>query len=612
MSVQTPGASLRWFARPLILAAGALLVLSAATGLLALQYWHERQAVDLSLEHSRHVLDTVDRLRTIIADLDAERRGYLFTLDPVYLKAYGVSDDSLRQEAKALEALVAQDPLQSLRAEHLTLTVMAKLREIDEFVKLAATVSGPAARAMIHGMDEIRSQLDQMVDHERFLQVDEEKRADALEQRRTLLVAALITIVGAFAGTTLALARSEATRRRRTAEENIRLQIDLAGRDRKIRHLFDSPIIGIIFWEVEGRILEANDAFLRIVGYDREDLASGRLDRERLTPSEWHGQDARNVSRLKRFGTVSPFEKEYIRKDGSRVPVMIGGVMFEEGGDHGVGFVLDVSALKRAEADAREAERRYREALMELAHANRVTTMGQLTASIAHEVNQPITAVVANAQAGLHWLAARPPNLVELQQTLGNIASDGLRAGDVIGRIRALIRKARPQMETLLINEAVLEVVALTRSEAVKNGVSVRTQLAEGLPPIQADRVQLQQVILNLIVNAIEAISDIREGVRELVISTSFNAPDSVLVSLRDTGPGLDPKSIDHLFEAFYTTKAEGMGMGLAICHSIIEAHRGRMWAGTNEPRGAVFEFTLPIGQEEMVAAKHAGRITAG
>jgi PAS domain S-box-containing protein len=606
MSVPAPGLSLRWFARPLILAVAVLLALLAATGFLGFQYWQERQAADQSLEHSRQMLDTLDRLRTIIADLEAERRGYLLTLDPAYLKAYGVSDESVRREAQALQALVANDPLQSLRAGHLTLTVSTMLREIDDMVKTART-SGPAALAMIRGMDEIRSQIDQMVDHERFLLVDRETRADALEQRKTWLIAAAVAIVTVLAGAALALARLEARRRRKATEENVQLYSDLEERNKKIRRLFDSNIIGIIIWDLGGRILEANDAFLRIVGYDREDLASGRLHRTNLTPLEWRGRDAHTVAELKLLGTVQPFEKEYFRKDGSRVPVLIGGAMFEESTNQGVGFVLDLTERKRAEAEARESERRYREALMELAHANRVTTMGQLTASIAHEVNQPIAAAVINAQAALRWLGRRPPDLDVVRQVLGCIISDGKRAGDVIGRIRALIKKAPPRMEGLEINEAVLEVMALTRGEVVKNGVSVRTQLAEGLPLIQADRVQLQQVILNLIINAVEAMKGVGEGSRELLISTSRNASNSVLVSLRDSGPGLDPNAVDRLFQAFYTTKAEGMGMGLAICRSIIEAHGGRMWAGANEPRGAVFQFTLPLEQEETVRAAHAG-----
>jgi C4-dicarboxylate-specific signal transduction histidine kinase len=247
-----------------------------------------------------------------------------------------------------------------------------------------------------------------------------------------------------------------------------------------------------------------------------------------------------------------------------------------------------------------------RSAQAELAHANRVATMGQLTASVAHEVSQPIAATVLNAQAALRWLGAQPPNLSEVRQILGQIADDGKRAGDVIGWIRALIKKAPPRKESLEINEAILEVIVLARGEAVQNGVSVRTQLAEGLPRIQADRVQLQQVTLNLIINAVEAMKGANEGMRELLISTAADASNGVVVSLRDSGPGLDPASLEHLFDAFYTTKSSGLGMGLSICRSIIEAQGGRIWAGANEPRGAVFQFTVPLERDETVPAGYA------
>jgi PAS domain S-box-containing protein len=612
MSVFAVGQSLRWFARPLILAVAVLLMLFAAIGVLGLQYGRDRQAANLSLEHGRQVIETLDRLRTIIADLEAERHGYLLTLDPAYLKAYGVSDESVRREAQALQALVATDPLQTYRAGHLALILSAKLREIDDIVKAAARDrAASAAQTMIRGMDDIRLQIDLIEDYERLLLVNREKHADELEQRRTRLTVVAIVIVIVLAGVALAFARLEGTRRRKATEENVQLHSDLAERDRKIRRLFESNIIGIMIWELEGRILEANDAFLRIVGYDREDLVAGRLHRRMLTPSDWHNLDARNVTELGLVGTIPPFEKEYLRKDGRRVPVLIGGTMFEPSRNQGVGFVLDLTEQKRVEAEARENERRYREALMELAHANRVTTMGQLTASIAHEVSQPIAAVVTNAQAGSLWLDAQPPNLEEVRQSLGYIVSDAMRAGDVIGRIRALVRKAPPQRVALAINEVVLEVIALTHAEVAKNRVSVRTQLADGLPRIHADRVQLQQVILNLIVNAVEAMSSVGSGGRELQISTSRNGANGILVSLRDSGPGLDPKNVDYLFDAFYTTKAQGMGMGLAICRSIIEAHGGRMWAGANEPRGAVFQFTLPLEEDEAVPARQAGPVPA-
>jgi C4-dicarboxylate-specific signal transduction histidine kinase len=243
------------------------------------------------------------------------------------------------------------------------------------------------------------------------------------------------------------------------------------------------------------------------------------------------------------------------------------------------------------------ASEALREAQMQLAHVNRVTTMGQLAASIAHEVNQPVAATVANADAGLRWLGARPPNLEEVRQSLEGIIKDGHRAGKVIERIRAVIKKVPPRNDQLDINEIVVEVIALTRSEVLRNGVSLQTQLADGLPLVQGDRIQLQQVILNLIVNAIEATGGAGEGARELLVGTGKDASNAVLVAVRDSGPGLDPEGLGRLFDAFYTTKPGGMGMGLSICRSIIEAHGGRIWATANVPRGAVFQLTLPVGE---------------
>ena len=376
--------------------------------------------------------------------------------------------------------------------------------------------------------------------------------------------------------------------------ENTRLYRDLEEREARIRRLVDANIIGIFIWTLEGGIVEANEAFLQMVQYGREDLALGRVSWTGLTPMEGRERDERSVAELKATGTVQPYEKEFLRKDGTRVPVLIGSAAFGERRDEGVAFVVDLTERKRVEEEARESERRYREVHTELAHANRVATMGQLSASIAHEVNQPITAAVTNAQAALRWLQTEPPHLDEVRQALGRIVRDGNRAGDVITRIRALIRKAPSKKDGLDINEAILEVTALTRGEAVKNGVSVQTQLADRLPLIQGDRVQLQQVVLNLIVNAVEAMSGVRDRPRDLLISTGRAEPDSVLVAVRDSGPGLAPASVERLFESFYTTKPGGLGMGLSICRSIIDAHGGRLWMTANVPRGAIFQFTLP------------------
>jgi hypothetical protein len=257
-----------------------------------------------------------------------------------------------------------------------------------------------------------------------------------------------------------------------------------------------------------------------------------------------------------------------------------------------VGTLMDVTERRRAEEE-RQA----------LAHANRIATMGQLTASIAHEVNQPITTARNNAASALRFLSRIPPDLEEVREALGCVLNDVDRAGDVIAGIRKLIQKApAPRGDRLDINEAIREVIVLTRGEALKNGVSVRMQLAEGLPIIQGDRVQLQQIVLNLILNAVEAMNSVDDGRRELSISTERRRADEVLVAVRDSGPGIDPEQLERVFDSFYTSKPSGMGLGLAICRSIVDAHEGRLWADANEPRGAVFQFTLPAGNTFMNA----------
>jgi PAS domain S-box-containing protein len=376
--------------------------------------------------------------------------------------------------------------------------------------------------------------------------------------------------------------------------ENTRLYSDLQEREAKVRRLVESNIIGISISDFDGRIIEANEAFLHILGRGRDDIVSGRLRWPELTPTEWQDADERAVAELRATGSCKAYEKEYFRKDGSRVPVLLGAATFGGPRNQGVAFVLDLTERKRAEAEARESERRYREMQMEVAHANRVATMGQLTASIAHEVNQPIAAAVTNAEAALLWLGAPSPDLEEARQAIGRIVKDASRAGNVIGRIRALIKKAPTRKDRVDMNEAIREVIELTRNEAVKNGASVQTALAEGLPPIEGDRVQLLQVVLNLVINAVQAMCAVAKGHRELLITSARAEPDGVLVTVKDSGPGLAPASLENLFAPFYTTKPGGLGMGLSICRSIIESHGGRIWVTANLPQGAIFQFTVP------------------
>ncbi len=437
-------------------------------------------------------------------------------------------------------------------------------------------------------------------------------------------------------------------------------------------------------------------------------------------------------------GILPPIEKEYFRKDGGRVPVLIGAATFKEGGNQGVAFVLDLTERKRAEDAVRESaealhrseawlaqaqrlsrtgnwvynattmrylywsdesyriwgfdplqglpsrenmwqrihpddrgkvreevqealrqktdfvaefrillpdgtvkyleatthhefssigalleavsthvdvterkraqdeRERLRQLELDLAHMNRLSMMGELAASLAHEITQPIGSARNNARAAWNFLDRQPPDLDEVREALGSVVGDTDRARDIIDRIRDHIKKAPPRTHSFDLNEAINEVIALARSAITENRVAVQTRLAEGLFPVQGDRVQLQQVVLNLILNAIEAMSSVEAGARELFITTEQNQTGDVLVAVRDSGPGIDPEYLERVFEAFYTTKSSGVGMGLSICRSIIDAHGGRLWADVNEPRGAVFQLTLPSAKQEITNSRQA------
>jgi PAS domain S-box-containing protein len=352
------------------------------------------------------------------------------------------------------------------------------------------------------------------------------------------------------------------------------------------------------YWErdPETNLLTWSDETLRIFGLAPGDgrVAFTRYQ-ELIHPDDRQRIVAASAEAL-RGGPRYDVEYRVVRPNGEvRIVHSQGDVIRDESGRprRMFGILQDITERKRAEEDLRESERRYRETQMELAHVNRVTTMGQLTASIAHEVNQPIAAAVTSADAGLRWLAAHPPNLEKTRDAFERIIKAGNQASEVIGRIRGLIKKVPAHRATLDVNEMILETIALTRSEMQRHCILLQTELANDLPSIRGDRVQLQQVILNLIVNAIEAMREVSDDSRELLIGSRADMPDGVIVTVRDSGPGLKPESLNHLFDPFYTTKPTGMGMGLSICRSITEAHGGQLWATANAPRGATFQFTL-------------------
>jgi C4-dicarboxylate-specific signal transduction histidine kinase len=257
-----------------------------------------------------------------------------------------------------------------------------------------------------------------------------------------------------------------------------------------------------------------------------------------------------------------------------------------------VGAVMDVTATRRADEELHQTR-------AQLTHFARLTTLGELTASIAHEVNQPLSGVINSGNAGLRWLNSQPPNIEKARQSVDRIIRDAGRASQVVARVRDLAKKALPHKGWLNINEVVEEIISLTRREVRQNQVWLSTQLSTDVQLILADRIQLQQVILNLIINAVEALSAVTDRRRELQLTTATDNSGGVILTIADSGPGLDQEDLEEIFGAFYTTKRDGMGMGLTVSRSIIEAHGGRLWVSRNEPRGAIFQFTLPKDQGE-------------
>jgi len=369
--------------------------------------------------------------------------------------------------------------------------------------------------------------------------------------------------------------------------ENSRLYRELEQREAKIRRLVDANVVGVLVSDDDGRIVEANDAFLEMVGYTRDDLTSGRLRSPELTPPESRVASERAVAQLRATGTCDVFEKEYFRRDGSRVPVLVGAAAVGGPGSQAVAFVLDLTERKRAE----EERERLRQVQGDLAYMSRVATMGELAASLAHEIKQPIAAAVTNARTCALWLERETPDLAEASEAASRTVNAAMRASDIVDRVRSLYTRGAPQRQPVDVNDIIQEMVVLLQHEAGRRAVAIRTELAERLPDIIADRVQVQQVLMNLMLNGIEAMKD---APGELVITSQGTDGGPLLISVSDSGGGIPPEQAERIFDAFFTTKPHGTGMGLSISRTIVESHGGRLSASNNSTRGATFQFTLP------------------
>jgi PAS domain S-box-containing protein len=380
------------------------------------------------------------------------------------------------------------------------------------------------------------------------------------------------------------------TERKRSEEE-------LRASEARFRTFVDRATDAFFLMDEQIRVVDVNRQACDSLGWSREELIG-------MHPREFDVVlDEASFERLAqraRTGEIITFETRHRRKDGTTFPIEIRTGTFEQAGKlFHLALARDISERKIAEERLREKDDALQMARTELERMSRLTTLGELTTSIAHEVSQPLGAMVASAGACARWLGADPPAMAEARSALDNIVADGKRAREVIARIRALAKRQVPRMDLLDLNRKILDVLALTEQELRSHHVVLETTLARTLPHVKGDRVQLQQVLLNLIMNAIEAMSAVNDRPRVLTI-VSVPGTDGVAVEVRDSGMGLDPHRAEQVFEAFYTTKAEGLGIGLSISRSIVEAHGGRLWATPNEPHGAVFRFSLPVAEDRQ------------
>jgi PAS domain S-box-containing protein len=359
--------------------------------------------------------------------------------------------------------------------------------------------------------------------------------------------------------------------------------------DARFRRLAESGMIGIVFGDITGNTHDANDAYLQIVGFTREEMRAGKLSWRDLTPPEHLPADERAIAALKGSGFAGPYEKEYIRRDGVRVPVLIGIALVEGSQRQTVAFVLDLSERRRAEDLARE----QRDAILHLA---RVTTVGEMAAGLAHELNQPLGAILNHAGVALEASYGAESSPALITDSLEDIASESKRAGEIIRRLRDFVRKQRPRFSPIQVNELIRDSLELLSAELRAARVRWELDLAPRLPEAMADDVQVEQVLINLLRNGIEAMEDVPAPRRMLRVITDAPDPSTVRVRVIDSGAGTDPQTLASMFNAFFTTKPDGMGMGLAITRSIIEAHGGHIRATPNPDNapGLTLEFTLP------------------
>jgi PAS domain S-box-containing protein len=362
------------------------------------------------------------------------------------------------------------------------------------------------------------------------------------------------------------------------------IEAELRRSEARFRRLFEANIIGVMFSDIYGNVTDVNEAFLQMTGYSRADLP---LRWDKMTPPEWFHLTQLSLEQMVRNGTVKPLEKEYIRKDGSRVPVLIGGALLDRENWRCVFFVLDLTQRRLAEEQVREVS-------LQLEHASRLSVMGELLADMAHEIHQPLGVITNYANGTLRRLKNKQLKVRELKERLRDIAAESMRVAKVLRRIREFIRRREPDRKLVNLNTIVMDSLQFTRFERREHRVAVMVRPDRELPDVQADPVQLTQVVVNLLSNAIHAVSSPRCEFPKILISTYVNDDDMAEIAVADNGPGIAAADVPRIFDRFFTTKSSGLGLGLPISRSIVESHGGQLTCDSQPGESTVFRVTLP------------------
>ncbi len=524
----------------------------------------------------RELVESLDQI-VFLASADLSR---IFYISPAYERVTGYTCESVYENPRRWIDQIHEDdrPMVQESVNH-RLSGKLQGRTETEYRMVNANGSIRWLRCVITPLSDESGKLDRLVGLLEDITVRKQEEL-ALEEVQTELSGAVLNRTQELS---LTISRLE-----REIDRRKKIEAELRRSELRFRRLFEANIVGVLFSDVYGNIFDANEAFLEMSGYSRSDLP---LRWDRMTPPEWTHLSQWAIEQLYRVGRVAPWEKEYYRKDGTRVPVLVGVGLLDRETGQCVSFVINLTRRKAAEEQVRDVS-------LQLEHAARLSAMGEMLADMTHEIHQPLGVIANYANGSMRRLKAGRLTVGALKDRLREIAAEALRVSEVLRRIREFIRRREPERKPIDLNNLILDALQLTRLEQGKKGVAVIVRPDRGLPPVQADRVQITQVLVNLLLNAVQALSTDGRKAPKILISTFVNDEGMVELCVTDNGPGIPAADLPKIFDRFFTTKPGGLGLGLPISRSIMEAHGGKLWCDSPPGESATFHLTLPASRQ--------------